>query len=202
VIALKIQGENSMKKTQEDLMGGVDLETAHSFKLLEERQEAEKNRLTNIKNVLVVLPATAMAFDRDALRFFILQAYPNAHVIFWSASGQTLGNSPRTNQVDLAIDFSAPGQFQGIFFARKIKRLAKTTVGRNAGLFRKRIYDRVFDETAILNQAKHTTDTFYREMQIQKKVLALAGVACIPAANTTSDRSKMIALELPPLASS
>jgi hypothetical protein len=70
-------------------------------------------------------------------------------------------------------------------------------VGRNAGLFRRRIYDKVFDEKAQM--AKLPRDVLDRERHVQREVLALAGVALKQAGDTLPDRGQTIALGLPPL---
>jgi hypothetical protein len=83
-------------------------------------------------------------------------------------------------------------------YALKLRRMARLSVGRNAGFFRKRVYDRLFDEKPLA--AELPVNTLDRERIVQKEVLALAGVAFIPAGHPTQDRGKVIALELPPLA--
>ena len=72
------------------------------------------------------------------------------------------------------------------------------TVGRNAGLFRRKIFDRIFDEK---DQAlKLPAEVLERERQVQKEVLALAGVAFVPSGDTPADRGKITPMELPPFA--
>ncbi|MBU6376550.1 MAG: hypothetical protein KGQ59_11180, partial [Bdellovibrionales bacterium] len=100
---------------------------------------------------------------------------------------------------DLVVDFTGPGQRQGWFFARRLRRMARFAVGRNAGLFRKRIYDRIFDEKARENSRLRVMGTLQREREVQRMVLALAGVASMPHSESGADRSGHIALELPPL---
>jgi hypothetical protein len=97
-------------------------------------------------------------------------------------------------QVDLLIDFTGPGQRQGWFYARKLRRMARVAVGRNAGLFRKKIYDRVFDEN---QDPSVPQEMLKKERFVQKKVLNLAGVSFVQTSETPPDRGKSIALELP-----
>ncbi|MCC7443010.1 MAG: hypothetical protein IT285_15360 [Bdellovibrionales bacterium] len=174
-----------------------DPATLHSLSLLDERQRIEGRRVPGVRTVLVVLSARAMVYDVEALRHRVLMAYPDSAVFFRSTSGRPLGvTSPQS--VDLLIDFTGPGQRQGWFYSRKLRRMARFAVGRNAGLFRKGQYDRVFDEKAP--GANIPRDLLEREARAQSEVLSLAGVAVVPAAGVTEDRSKTIALDLPPLA--
>lgn len=76
--------------------------------------------------------------------------------------------------------------------------MARVAIGRDAGFFRKRIYDRIFDEKA--EAAKLSPDLMERERQVQRQVLGLAGVALVQAGDTPSDQSSTIALGLPPMA--
>ena len=162
-------------------------------------KDCEANRLPaeNVRSVLVVMSATAMVFDRSALEFHITRAYPNSNVFFMTTSGKFF--FPRTpklpaNNYDLLIDFTGPRQRQSIFLARKFRKLARVAVGRNAGMFRKRIYDRVFDDwKAGVMQIQNRSD---RERVAQKEVLKLAGVGFKPVGSLTPDLSKVIASDV------
>ncbi len=101
--------------------------------------------------------------------------------------------------LDLLIDLTGPKQRQGFLFARKLRKRARLIVGRNAGFFRKHIYDRIFDEKDTESAKLVPYDMLERERYAQKQVLALAGVPIIPVADLTADRSKTIALDLPPM---
>ncbi len=174
-----------------------DQETENSLNHLADFRDLQGQRFTGVRTVLIVLSAKAMVLDVEALRQKSLLAYPDAAVFFMTTSGKPIGvYSPQS--VDLLVDFTGPGQRQGWFFAKKLRKMAKFAVGRNAGLFRKKIYDRVFDEKS--KKQKIPKDYLEHERFVQKQVLALAGVPVIPAGGTTADRSKSIALELPPLA--
>jgi len=70
-------------------------------------------------------------------------------------------------------------------------------VGRNAGIFRKRIYDRIFDEKTT--NIPLPVQRFDREAIIQKEVLLLAGISTMPISTATPNREKKIALDLPPM---
>ena len=104
---------------------------------------------------------------------------------------------PSPKQVDLLIDFTGPGQRSSWFYAIKLFRMTRFAVGRNAGFFRSRLYHRIYDEKRPA--AELPTDLVEHERVVQKELLALAGVAFVPAGDTTVDRGKVIALELPPL---
>ncbi|HTL11882.1 MAG TPA: hypothetical protein VL588_05315 [Bdellovibrionota bacterium] len=175
-----------------------DQDTLRSLSALEERQKIAANKVPGVRTVLVVLSAKGMVFDVEALRHRILAVYPDSAIFFRSTSGKPLGvASPQS--VDLLVDFTGPGQRQGWFYSRKLRRMAKFAVGRNAGLFRKRIYDRVFDEAGPVASSL-PSDFLAREGVAQREVLALGGIAVVPTASVTEDRSKTIALHLPPLA--
>lgn len=179
-----------MRKTDP---AGMDSEVY--LKQLLERSKVELNRVPGVKTVLVVLSAKALTYDIDALRMKVMQAYPDSAVFFRNTSGRMIGiHSPQ--KVDLLIDLTGPGQRQPFFYAKKLKGSARFAVGRNAGLFRKKVYDRVFDEKGE-HQGSLPRDMIDRERFVQKQVLALAGVADVPAADATPDLGKKIALTLP-----
>ena len=174
-------------------------ESQFSLSLLAEQERLRSQRLAGVRTILVVLSSQGMAFDVDGLRGLIHGAYPDAAVFFVTTSGKSLGTRVKGN-VDLVIDFTGPRQRQGWFFARRLRRMARFAVGRNAGLFRKRIYDRVVDESTPENARLGRMTTMAREREVQRLVLARAGIASIPHSESDPDRSAEIALELPPLA--
>jgi hypothetical protein len=151
---------------------------------------------SNIKSVLVVLSSRSMAFDLSGLRNFISHSYPGSAVFFITTSGDSLGvTGPR--QVDLVIDFTRPGSRQPLFFASRMKRHSRFSVGRGKkGGFGRGTYHRLFDEMA---DASLPTDYLDRERVIQRKVLELAGVEIVRQGGVTEDLSKDIALKLPPM---
>lgn len=159
------------------------------------QEKTKGNRVPGVRTVLVVLSSAGMVFDVEALRQKVLLSYPDAAVFFMTTLGKSIGSPPPAH-VDLLVDFTGPRQRQGLFFAKKLRRMARVTVGRNAGLFRKNIYDRVFDEKSkTSNLPREVLD---RERQVQKEVLGLAGVAFVPAGDTPPDRGKITPMELPP----
>lgn len=173
-------------------------EVGSSFylKTLEERRAVEKNKFENIKNILVVLSAGGMVFDVNALRLHIKNTYPQAVVFFQTTAGTIL--SPKTpdhpkDNYDLLIDLTGPRQKQGIFYSKKLKKISRFQVGRNAGFFRKNIYTRIFDEKPIMSQLPK--EIFERERIVQKEVLSLAGIALMPASTITADLAKTIAID-------
>jgi hypothetical protein len=173
-------------------------DSAFYLSMLADQERLRSNRFAGVRTILVVLSSKGMACDVDGLRSRIHGAYPDAAVFFMTTTGKTLG-TPVQGHVDLLIDFTGPGQKQGLFFARKLRRMARFAVGRNAGLFRKKIYDRVIDEKAPANARLQGMTTMGREREVQRMVLALAGVASMPHSESAPDRSKDIALDLPPL---
>ena len=174
----------------------MDQESQQALSLLEQRTQIEANKIQGVRTVLVVLSSKAMVMDLDGLRHKVAIAYPEAAVFFITTSGQAMG-IPAPKHVDLLVDFTGPGMRQGWFYARKLRSRAKFAVGRNAGLFRKGSYDRIFDEKAPgFTPAR---DMHERERMALKKVLHLAGVASLPMGEATQDLSKKIALDLPPL---
>ena len=164
--------------------------------MMGEQDLVKGNRIAGVSTVLVVLSAKGIVFDVHALRHEIRLAYPDATVFFRTTLGRPVG-PPAPGYVDLLIDLTGPGQRQGWFYSRKLRRGSRVAVGRNAGLFRKRIYDRVFDEK---NNPTHLPyEVLARERLVQKLVLGLAGVAMVPTGETHPDRGKTIALGLPPM---
>lgn len=154
------------------------------------------NAFQNVNTVLVVLSSRGLCFDMPALRNLITHAYPGTAVFFISTSGDSVGGeAPR--RVDLAIDMTEPGAHQSMFFAPKLRSRARSIVGRNTGWFyRRKKFDRVYDQSQDREAPK---DYLEQERWAQRKVLELAGVPVIRQGGVTQDRSKDIALELPPL---
>ncbi len=174
-------------------------DSTYYLSLLAEQERLQSNRFAGIRTILVVFSSSGMAFDQDGLRSLIVATYPDAAVFFMTTQGKCLGARVQ-GHVDLLVDFTAPGNRQGWFFARRLRRMARFAVGRNAGLFRKRIYDRVFDEKEASNASRlEKLSTLAREREASRQVLALAGVASVPHSRSAPDRSHEIALELPPM---
>lgn len=135
-----------------------------------------------------------MLFDPSGLRNLISHAYPGAAVFFISTSGDPVGvEGPR--KVDLVIDFTEVGARQSFWFAFTLRSRGTHVVGRSGGFFRKR-YDRILDEAA---DASLPRDYLERERIVQRKVLEMAGIPVVKQGGVTTDRSKEIALTLPPL---
>lgn len=166
--------------------------------LLAEQERLAAKRVAGVRTVLVVLSAAGMAYDVEGFRQKIVAAYPDAAVFFVTTRLKALG-TPMPSSVDLLLDLTGPRQRQHILAAKRLRRLARLTIGRNAGLFRRRIYDRVFDEKSATHAHLATLGTLAREREVQKQVLALAGIALAPHAVSAADRGQSIALELPPL---
>jgi hypothetical protein len=170
------------------------------LELLAEQERLKSNRFAGVRTVLVVLSSSGMAYDVDGFCARIHSAYPEAAVFFMTTRGKPLGAMAQ-GHVDLVIDLTGPRQRQGLLFSRMLRSKARYTVGRNVGLFRKRIYDRVFDEHGQSHLARlQVMHPLAREHEVQRQVLALAGVAATPHAESAPDRGKTIALDLPPLA--
>ena len=173
-----------------------DPESEHFLQLMAEQQLVRANIVPGVRTVLVVISSKGMVFDLESLRQKISLAYPEAAIFFQTVLGKPLGPSS-PNKVDLLIDFTGPGQRQWIFRARKLRSLARVAVGRNAGFFRKSIYNKVFDDKAL--PVEKPLDVLSRERKVQREVLRLAGVAFVQAGDTPPDRGKVTPLELPPM---
>jgi hypothetical protein len=175
----------------------LDPDTESLLTQLTEQERIKANKLPGVRTVLVVLSTTNMVYDRESLRQKILQTYPEAAVFFRTELGTSVGvEAPQS--VDLLIDFSGSGR-RNWFHARKLRRMARVAIGRKAGLFRGKIYDRVFDESKDPRAASFSSDLFTRERQVQREILALAGVPLSRNGDLMADRGHTIALELPPM---
>jgi len=187
--------KNSTDSIIDDAKNKIDPQSEALLQLLEEHEQIRKNRVSGVRTILVVLSSRAMVFDTESLKTQILLSYPDATVFFRSTHGNAIG--PATpHRVDLLIDLTGPRERQWIFIPRSLRSMAKAAVGRNAGFFRGS-YDRIFDEKAAGSAVPG--DLFEKERFVQKKVLALAGVALSQKSDTPPDRGKTIALDLPPL---
>ncbi len=175
---------------------GVDRETERYLDLLAYEQQIRAQKIPGVRTVLMVLSSRGMVYDIEALRQKVLQTYPEAAVFIQTTYGKPIG-AAAPKSVDLVIDFTGPGQRQGWFYSRKLRRMGRVTIGRNAGLFRAKIYDRIFDEKAKKDQLP--SELLTRERWVQKEVLALAGIPLSQSADPGTDRGQTIALELPPL---
>lgn len=175
----------------------MDPESHLFLSRMAEQERTKSNRVPGVRTVLIVLSSAGMVFDVEALRQKVLLSYPDAAVFFVTTLGKPIGLSAPAH-VDLLIDFTGPRQRQGLFYSKKLRRIARMAVGRNAGFFRRKIYDRVFDEKAKASELP--SEVLTRERQVQKEVLALAGVAFVPAGDTPPDRGKITPTELPPFA--
>jgi hypothetical protein len=176
----------------------IDPESVELLAQIQSQEKVKTNRIAGIRTVLVVLSSKGMVFDSHSLRHEIRQAYPDAAVFFKTPLGIEIGAHAPAH-VDLLIDLTGPGERTAFFFARKLRRSARVAVGRNSGLFsiRKRIYDRIYDETA--HTSTLPVETLSRERFVQKQVLDLAGVGSSFSGETHADLGKSIALELPPM---
>jgi hypothetical protein len=191
-----MKSEIDIKETSPAYKRDLDSESTHFLSTLMSEEQVKAHRIPGVRTVLIVLSAAGMVYDIESLRQKILLSYPDSTVFFLTTLGKPIG-SPPPRQVDLLIDFTGPRQRQGWFFARKLRRMARAAVGRNAGLFRKRIYDKIYDEKAP--NSSLPSDVLERERQVQKRILNLSGVAFVQYGDTPPDRGKSIALELPPM---
>jgi hypothetical protein len=174
-----------------------DPESQAFMRTMADQEKVRSNRVNNVRTVLVVLSSAGIVFDIESLRQKILLSYPEAAVFFRTTLGKAVG-SVAPDRVDLLIDFTGPRQRQGIFYARKLRRMSRFAVGRDAGFFRKGLYDRVFDEHA--NASSLPAEKLTRERVVQREILGLVGVAFVQAGDSAPDRGKITPLELPLLA--
>ena len=171
-----------------------DRESESCLSQMAHQEEVLSNRFSGVKFVLVVLSTNGIVFDREALRQKLVLAYPDAVVFFRNTGGKPIGPvSPE--KIDLLIDLTGPGERQAWCYAKKLRRISRMAVGRNAGLFRKKIYDRIYDEK--VNDKVIPKGILERERFVQKKIFNLSGVAFLPSGDTPTDRGKTIALGLP-----
>jgi hypothetical protein len=186
----------------------IDRQSEASLALMTESEQALTYRVSGVRFILVVLSARGMIYDFEAVRYKIMHSYPDAAIFFQTTLGKPVGPVP-PGQIDLLIDFTGPGQRQNWLYPFQLRKKSRVAVGRNAGLFRKRLYDRIFDETRLgtsgspeskVHQAlskELPKEMLERERFVQKKVFDLAGVALIPMGEVLLDRGDTIALELP-----
>ena len=184
---------NSSSTAQVD---SPDLESAHFLKRMAASEQIRSGRVAGVRSVLVVLSSRGMVYDMGALRQKILLSYPDATIFFRTTIGKAVGAQCPSN-VDLLIDFTGPRQRQGWFASKGLRRMARVAAGRNAGLFRKGSYDRVFDEK--VSPPGLPRELLERERYVQRKVLEMVGVSLSPMGDTNPDLGKSIALHLPPL---
>jgi hypothetical protein len=174
-----------------------DLESTSTLQQLLEEEAIRKNRVENVRTILVILSGRSVAFDDAALRQKILLTYPDAKTYFMTTEAYPLGEKlPKSAKIDLLIDFTGPGHRHKWFWARKLRSLSRVCIGRPAGLFREFIYDRLFDES---KHPELANDVNEREREAQRQVLALAGVPVSHQGNMKRDQSYTIASRLPPL---
>ena len=191
----KSAGDSPRLPVASDVYNELDSESGEFLRLLEEQEQVRRQRLPEIRTVLVVLSAAGMVFDVRSLAQKIRLSYPAAKVFFRTTLAIPVGEAAPSN-VDLVIDLTGPGQRQKWFHARALRKIGRVVVGRNAGIFRKRLYDRIFDEKDGKPLPSEVMD---REREVQKAVLALVSVPLSQVGDTPPDRGKTIALELPPM---
>ncbi len=174
----------------------IDSESEQFLGLLASQERLKANRVPGVRTVLFILSSRAMPYDMESLRQKTLLAYPDAAVFFRTTQGMAAG-MPSPAKVDLLLDFTGPRQRQSWFYARRLRGMARVTIGRNAGIFRKSIYDRIFDEKAP--GARVPEEMFERERFVQRAILELAGIALAQMGDASPDLGASIALDLPNL---
>lgn len=174
----------------------IDQESQEALSVLAAQEKVKANRVPGVKTVLVVLSSKGVVYDSEALRQKIRQTYSDAKVYFLTTMGVAMGEKAPKN-VDLLLDFTGPGERQSLFYAKKLRRMARVAVGRKAGLFRARIYDRVLDPSK--DGAAFSKDILERERHAQKLVLEQAGITLFQYGDTPADVGRSIALKLPAL---
>ena len=167
-----------------------DGESTSTLQHLLEDEAIRKNRVENVRTVLVILSARSIVFDDASLRQKIQLTYPEAKVYFMTTEAHPLGEKMLSSaKIDLLIDFTGPGHRHKWFWARSLRGKSRVCVGRTAGFFREFIYDRVFKEADL----DLPGDVIERERFVQREVLALAGVPLSPKGNMGKDQGKTIA---------
>ncbi len=169
----------------------LDQESQAFLHLLEDQERVKSNRITGVKTILIVLSARGMVYDVPALKRKAQFAYPGSEVFFQNTSGSAIGRVA-PDHIDLLVDFTGPGQRQGWFYSKKLRKQARLAVGRNAGFFRKGDYDRIFDEKKEVARVPH--DLLDKERFVQKEVLALAGIPLAQMGEPMADQGKTIGL--------
>jgi hypothetical protein len=172
----------------------IDRESEIRLTQMAERDDVISNRMTGVKLILIVLSSRGMVYDVESLRQKVLLSYPDSAVFFQTTDGKPVG-AAAPKSVDLLIDFTGPHQRQSMFHAFSLKRRARYTVGRNAGMFRKKIYYRIYDEMS--DSGNIPEELLKKERFVQKQVLNLAGIAFVQAGDVSPDLGKSIPLELP-----
>jgi len=188
--------EGSVDRETAGMSPMVDRESEALIQLLDHQEKIRSFRVPGVRTVLVVLSSRGIVYDVESLRTKILISYPDAAVFFRNTRGDAMG-APAPSQVDLLIDLTGPGQRQGLLMAHGLRKMARVAVGRNAGLFRKRIYDRVFDEKS--NPPGLPKDLLQKERYVQRQVLELAGIPLAQQGDPLQDLGRSIALNLPPM---
>ena len=174
-----------------------DSETNATLRQLQEEEAIRRNRVENVRSILVILSGRAIVYDDASLRQKIQLTYPDAKAYFMTTEAYPMGEKlPASAKIDLVIDFTGPGHRHKWFWARKLRSRARVCVGRPAGLFREHIYDRLSTE---LKRDDLPRDVLDRERLIQREVLALAGIPISHQGNLGKDLSHTIASRLPPL---
>ncbi len=176
----------------------IDRESEIRLTQMAEKDDVIANRVTGVRFILIVLSSRGMVYDVESLRQKVLLSYPDSTVFFQTTDGKPVG-SVAPKSVDLLIDFTGPGQRQPFFHALTLRRRARFAVGRNAGMFRKKIYDRIYDEMS--DSGNIPEEILKKERFVQKQVLNRAGIAFVQAGDVPPDLGKTIALELPPMQS-
>lgn len=171
-----------------------DGEATSTLQHLLEDEVIRKNKVENVRTILVILSARAVVFDDASLRQKIHLTYPEAAVYFMTTKAYAFGKVlPSNAKIDLLIDFTGPGQRHKWFWARQLRGISRVCVGRTAGFFREFIYDRVFKEVDLKELPR---DMLNRERFVQREVLALAGVPLSPKGNLGTDLQKTIAAQV------
>lgn len=170
-----------------------DEEETSTLQHLLEDEEIRKNKIENVRTVLVILSGRSVVYDDASLRQKIQLTYPEAEVYFMTTKAYPFGKKlPAGAKIDLLIDFTGPGHRHKWFWARTLRSRSRVCVGRTAGFFREFIYDRIFKEA---DRKDLPGDLINRERLVQKEVLALAGVPLSPKGNLGADLQKKLAAQ-------
>lgn len=172
----------------------IDPESEASLARMVTQTQIANQKFPNVKFILFILSSRGMAYDVEGLRQRALLSYPDSVVFFQTSLQKPVGPSA-PEEVDLVVDLTGSSERQGFWFGRRVRKMARYAVGRKTGFWRKRLYDRLYDESF----PEVPQELLQKERFVQKRVLELAGISLAETGEALPDKGKTYALELPAL---